>query len=207
MEYDPDQGYPVRGPQPIGKTMVELTRSRQQLTLTSNASAEKLELAAKYTKLLLGCYRMGDANDPEVYTAAIIAIFSDYSEEVMRDVADPRRGLPSKIQWLPTVKEVREACEKRANQRDWVDVWEARSRAQIEERARLEYIHKEPRETWAETKADLERRGFKFSEKPKLFETAEDVRTKYGISQDQWNAIPDLPPDFEERAQQWRERR
>ncbi len=29
-------------------------------------------------------------------------------------VTDPRTGLPAKLKWLPTVAEVREACEKRA---------------------------------------------------------------------------------------------
>lgn len=57
-----------------------------------------------------------------------------------------------------------------------------------------------PKETWEETKADLARRGFSFGEKPKPTENAWDVRNKYGISQAAWDAIPNLPADFEAKA-------
>ena len=65
--------------------------------------------------MLFGCYRKGDANDPEMYTAAIAAILSDYSEEVIQHVTDPRTGIARKINWLPTVHEVDAACMDHAN--------------------------------------------------------------------------------------------
>jgi hypothetical protein len=63
-------------------------------------------------KILLGCYRTGDANDPETYVAAIAAILSRYPQEVMTSVTHPATGLPSKKSWLPTVKEVVDACDE-----------------------------------------------------------------------------------------------
>lgn len=57
-----------------------------------------------------------------------------------------------------------------------------------------------PRETWEEAKADLARKGFQFSEKPKANEIATSVIAKLGISQAEWDAIPDLPADFEAKA-------
>jgi hypothetical protein len=63
-------------------------------------------------KILLGCYRTGDANDPETYVAAITAILARYPEEVMTQVTHPATGLPSKKGWLPTVKEVCDACDE-----------------------------------------------------------------------------------------------
>lgn len=62
--------------------------------------------------MLFGCYRKGDANDPEIYTAAIAATLADYSLEVVQYVTDPRTGLASKLKWLPTVAEVREECDR-----------------------------------------------------------------------------------------------
>lgn len=66
----------------------------------------------KRTAILFGCYRRGDANDPEIYTAAIAATLADFSAEVVEYVTDPRSGLPAKLKWLPAVAEVREACQK-----------------------------------------------------------------------------------------------
>lgn len=63
---------------------------------------------------MFGCYRKGDANDPEVYTMAVAATLAEYTAEVIDYVCDPRTGLPAKLKWLPTVAEVREECERHA---------------------------------------------------------------------------------------------
>lgn len=42
--------------------------------------------------------------------AAITAILAHYPEEVITAVTHPVTGLPSKKSWLPTVKEVTDAC-------------------------------------------------------------------------------------------------
>lgn len=60
---------------------------------------------------MFGCYRKGDANDPDTYVAAIAAILADYENEVIRQVTDPRYGLPRRLSFMPTAKEVADACE------------------------------------------------------------------------------------------------
>jgi hypothetical protein len=59
---------------------------------------------------LFGCYRTGDANDPEYYISATIAVLSNYPVEIIRTVCDPVKGLPSKTKWLPTIAEIVEEC-------------------------------------------------------------------------------------------------
>jgi hypothetical protein len=44
--------------------------------------------------------------------AAITAVLARYPENVMTDVTHPATGLPKKKGWLPTVKEVFDACEE-----------------------------------------------------------------------------------------------
>jgi hypothetical protein len=66
--------------------------------------------------MLFGCYRKGDANDPEIYAAAIAATLSDFTREVVDYAVDPRTGIASKVKFLPTVAEVREFCQAHA---DW----------------------------------------------------------------------------------------
>jgi hypothetical protein len=63
---------------------------------------------------MFGCYRKAEASDPEIYAAATAAVLSEYSKEVIDYMTDPRTGLPSKSKWLPSVYEVREACEEHA---------------------------------------------------------------------------------------------
>lgn len=60
---------------------------------------------------MFGCYRKGDANDPDTYVAAITATLARYPEDVIRDVTHPATGLPIQKDFLPTVREVYLACE------------------------------------------------------------------------------------------------
>jgi hypothetical protein len=71
------------------------------------------QIAAQRAALLFGCYRRGDANDPETYSAAVTAILTRFPQHVVEYVTDPRTGIPSDAQWLPSVAEVKQACIKR----------------------------------------------------------------------------------------------
>lgn len=93
------------------ESLKPLTISADSLPTSTARQDEITSYAAQRAKLLLGCYRTGDANDPQVYVAAITAVLARYPEEIITRVSHPVTGLPSKKGWLPTVKEVRDACE------------------------------------------------------------------------------------------------
>lgn len=78
-----------------------------------SSDLDRSRVAAQRTAILFGCYRKADANDPEIYTMAVAATLAEYEPEVVEYVTDPRTGLPAKLKWLPSVAEVREACESR----------------------------------------------------------------------------------------------
>ena len=78
----------------------------------SQTALERMIEAKKHARLLLGCFRTGDANDPEVYISAVVAVLSNYPTNIMRAVCDPVKGLPSQVKWLPTVAEVVDACRR-----------------------------------------------------------------------------------------------
>lgn len=63
---------------------------------------------------MFGCYRKAEASDPEIYAAATAAVLSDYTQDIVDFVTDPRTGLPVTSKWLPSVFEVKAACEERA---------------------------------------------------------------------------------------------
>lgn len=62
--------------------------------------------------MLFGCYRKGDANDPDTYVAAITAILSEYDPAVIKRVTDPRLGIARKSKWMPNPAELSEACDE-----------------------------------------------------------------------------------------------
>lgn len=88
-----------------------LTTSAEKLPASMAQQSRLSTYAIERARLLLGCYRTGDANDPETYVAAIAATLARYSQDIITDVTHPVTGLPSKKGWLPTVKEVFDACE------------------------------------------------------------------------------------------------
>jgi len=84
--------------------------------------------------MMFGCYRKQDANDPEIYVAAVTAILSEYPDSVIETVTDPRTGLPSKIKWLPTVAEVKSECESHMYRVRYQEAWNKRVADQAAER-------------------------------------------------------------------------
>ena len=75
-------------------------------------SQSHLSYATERAELLFGCYRKGDANDPDAYVGAVAAVLSEYPAETIKFVTDPRTGIPSRVDWMPTVGEIKRACEE-----------------------------------------------------------------------------------------------
>ena len=84
-------------------------------------------MAARQAAKLFGCYPRNDANDPETFLTAATAILASYSEVVADRVCDPLRrdSLPSKSKFLPSIAEIRAACEV---EMVWYDTVERRDR-------------------------------------------------------------------------------
>jgi hypothetical protein len=100
-----------------------------------------LQRATKATRRLLGCYRRGDAEDPEVYVAAITATLACFPPHVIEQVTCPLKGLPSRLKFLPSVAEVRGACQDVIDDEEREIEWQRRraeERRQEEERMRHE---------------------------------------------------------------------
>jgi hypothetical protein len=64
--------------------------------------------------MLFGCYRRGDANDPETYVAAIAAVLALYDTDLIREVTDPRSGIQTTERFetfMPNAGELKRYCE------------------------------------------------------------------------------------------------
>jgi hypothetical protein len=137
---------------PSAESFRQLTTSVEKLPASMGQQSRISNYATQRARLLLGCYRSGDANDPETYVAAIAATLARYSEEIITSVTHPVSGLPSKKSWLPTVKEVHDACDE-------LDEFERRKVARVRgikeqlEARRQDEIDREQRPTLEEMKA------------------------------------------------------
>ena len=160
-------------------------------SLASVSTLETLSEAKKGAARLLGCYRTGDANDPEVYISGVVAVLSRYSIEIIREVTEPATGLPSKSNWLPTIAEIRKEC----------DLLEERAKRKVYLARQLEQQFAE-RETPADRQQrpsyeELQRRchevGLMIGPKGSRLAPIDVAafRQKHGISKEQWDAIPD----------------
>lgn len=107
-----------------------------QVSTTTGQDETLLKIyAAERSRLLFGCYRKGDANDPDTYVAAITAVLSRYPRDVIKAVTHPAKGLPVRTNFLPTVKEVYDACEEIVQPRRKADARKKRIEKQLAERA------------------------------------------------------------------------
>lgn len=145
--------------------------------------------------MLLGCYRTGDAHDPEVYVSAVIAVLAHYPPETGRHVCDPVKGLPGKLKFLPTIAEIKEACE---------DHYGPTRRALERERRDAEYRRslpppvedRESRPSYEDLVARCRADGLDIG--PKSIRTGDDkavalavLRDKFGATDAQLANIPD----------------
>lgn len=56
-------------------------------------------------------YRTDKVGNPEVFAAGLIAVMSHYPAHVLREVVSPTDGLPVRMVFLPSIAEVKTACE------------------------------------------------------------------------------------------------
>lgn len=150
----------------------------------------------KSARYLLGCFRTGEANDPEVFISAVIRILSAYPLDVIRAVIDPLTGIPGRQNWLPTPHEVKAACDEIWLPRQRKEAQQQQIRAQLAERARIENAAKKRRMTYDELIEMCAKDGVFIgsARDRRISDDAATVKARFGISDEQWDAIPDGPP-------------
>lgn len=160
--------------------------------------------AAERADFLFRQYRTGQANDPDVYVASIAAILTDYPNETIRYVTDPRTGIAANPPpdpetgrtWtgMPNPADVKRACEthygpeRRRIERD------RQALEQLNERKMLTFEPK--KKTYSELVADCNAKGLQIGPKPAVplkAKEIDDFKAQHGISQAAWDAIPNGP--------------
>lgn len=91
------------------------TSSRPQTaSLSGCETLERQRFAAERARLMLGCYRKGDASDPDTYVLAIAAVLAMFEPEIIRYATDPRTGITTQEKFrafMPNSGEVKAFCD------------------------------------------------------------------------------------------------
>lgn len=133
--------------------------------------------------------------------ATVAAILANYPSETIRYVTDPRTGIAANPLsdpetgrvWtgMPDAANVKRACELHYAPTRRLLEREKAAREQIAEREQLAIEHKRSRKTYEQLQAELAEAGIFIGLGPP--QKAIDIaafREKHGISQEQWDAIP-----------------
>lgn len=88
--------------------------------------------------------------------AAVAAVLSGYPQYIVDYISDPRTGISGTNKWLPSVAEVRDACEAKMNEVGQNEARKARIEQQL--RQREEWEREVPERFRAKGKAWLERK-------------------------------------------------
>ena len=82
------------------------------------------DIANQYVSQLLGFYPAREVNDAKMYSAGMTALLAAYPVDLVKRVCDPVTGLPSRLKWLPTLADVREALDLELARRNRI-LWNA----------------------------------------------------------------------------------
>jgi hypothetical protein len=147
--------------------------------------------------LLFGQYRRGDANDPDVYVASVAAILADYPADTIRYVTDPRTGIagnPINPNWTgpPDIADVKRACERHYGPMRRAINTKAAINRQFAEREKMAIGDRSKRPTYEELVRRCNEAGLIIGQPKHRIPPVRpaDIMAKYGISQEEWNKIP-----------------
>jgi hypothetical protein len=85
------------------------------------ASSSALDQASceRLAETICGCYRRDEAQNPDVFAAALKAVLMDYPADIARYAADPRTGVVSAFPMgLPNVGQIRQFLEDQQARKD-----------------------------------------------------------------------------------------
>jgi len=147
--------------------------------------------AAERAAFLLCCFRRGEANDPVIYVRAIAMVFEGFPNDIVESVTHPLTGLPGRIDYPPTPKQVKEACDALMKPILERERWERISEEQLAERDRLA---QEQKPSFDELAAQCAAKGIFLGKsrpgQPPTIDSVDAVKTRLGITDEQWNALP-----------------
>jgi hypothetical protein len=150
--------------------------------------------------VLLLSYRKADADAGDFFVDSLARVLRKYPLDVVLEVCDPAGEFRCSWKWIPDSAELNTACgiiNTRKRRREDRDRSIREQLAERDERERE--LAAKPSQTREEFDAEMAARGLPI-DRPEQRVEASVVKAKYGLSEAQWDAIPDLPDSHEDRA-------
>lgn len=72
--------------------------------------------------MLVGFFPTGKPNNPDIYIRGLAMLFAAYPKSWGEAVLDPVSGLPSRLRFMPSIADLKEALE--AENPDYKPAWE-----------------------------------------------------------------------------------
>lgn len=155
--------------------------------------SEAIEAVGK----LLTAYPNGGAQAGKSYIGTIASVLLQYPRSIALRCAHPVNGVPRKSEFMPTVATVVAWCEAEAQAMWNVVANERREEAQLRDRQEQEALSDYNPDVLDRVRKAMRKAGMPIMG-DKRNEAAYSVaaaKEKLGLSDAQWNAIPDAPPD------------
>jgi len=86
--------------------------------IEGRAATSSIKEAADNAERLIGFYPLRQVTDPKTYVAGMTALMATFPPDLVRRVCDPATGLPSRLKFLPTLADVRDALDQELDRRN-----------------------------------------------------------------------------------------
>ena len=165
------------------------------------------ETATLLATRLLGSYPSLNLHDPETFMTELVVAFLKYPQWVGEQaVVDAKRASPI---YVPSVPLVEKSCEDAIVQTreafTYAQQWEQQSRLQLQERHEIDQAATEESAEHraavvARIRRDMATAGMPFEADRKRHhgETEDTVKTKLGLNDEKWAAIPNAPTNWKQ---------
>jgi hypothetical protein len=90
----------------------DLSKLACGLSPSSKSNNAGIAQAMKMATVLFSCWRRDGVDNPELYLKSAAGILADYPASCGEAVCNPTKGLPSRLQWLPSLAELKAALEQ-----------------------------------------------------------------------------------------------
>jgi hypothetical protein len=85
--------------------------------LNIDGKTADLDQAAAAARSIMNFFPRSDVADPNAYALGMAAIMSEYPQEVIARITDPRTGIVRRLKFLPRLAEIAEACDEEIKRR------------------------------------------------------------------------------------------